>query len=162
KNHADVLRVLDHYLTYQRRQHQVASATPRTAPTGFERYVPIWTGTGAQYVVLDYPTPNAYHDRAAITLLRNAYEIYKQGDLLSDLVKHLRDRVEKAGADERAALHLAVGYLHWWNGDKGAALAEMALATAAVPGDVELRLDLADLRERHGSLEDALALADSI
>jgi hypothetical protein len=122
----------------------------------------VWTGSNPRFFPLDYPAPNAYHDQTAIALLRNAYEIYKRDDLLSDLFKHLLGSAEKAPADERAARHLAAGYLHWWNGDKAEALKELARASDAVPGDLDLRLDVAERREQQGTLEDALALADSV
>jgi tetratricopeptide (TPR) repeat protein len=163
KGHADVLRLLDHYLAYQRRQPRTTrpAAGTRSGPAS-RQYVSVWTGPSANVVALDYPLPNAYHDETAITLLRNAFEIYKRDDLLSDLFKHLRAPSEKAAGDEGAALHLAAGYLHWWNGEKAEALAELGRASDAVPGDLDLRLDVAELREQHGTLEDALALADSV
>ena len=38
---------------------------------------------------MTYPAPNDYFDYGAIMLLRNAYEYYRQADLLSDLLPRL-------------------------------------------------------------------------
>ena len=110
---------------------------------------------------MDYPTPNPYYDLAAIQVLRNAFELYKREDLLSDLLVHLKKTLETGSEVDRAYLHLALCYLHWWADDKDEALGELTRAAEASKSDPELLLNLAELRAERNEPEEALRVADS-
>jgi len=119
-------------------------------------------GRGNRYISIDLPQPNDYLDQGAIALLRNAFEIFKKADLLSDLFAHFRKQIEPAPPGQRVYFHLALGALRWWNDEKEEALNQLTLATQQVPDDANLVLDVADLREKNNEFEAALALLDSI
>jgi tetratricopeptide (TPR) repeat protein len=161
---ADVLRLLDRYLAHERRQKRTgpAARAPAGPTLNGNPYYRVWTAQGSSYVMLDYPTPNDYHDYTGISLLRTAYDLYKRDDLVSDLFRHLRAAGDAAPQGERVFYHLALGYLHWWAGEKDEALRELTRGSELAPADLNLRLEVAELRERHGEPEEALALADSI
>src|SRR5262249_43100066 len=113
KAHADRLRLLDAHLARPRRQNEAAGpARPRALPgPGNNNYV-VHVGASARQVQIDYPPPNTYYDAGAIQLLRNAFELYKRDDLLSDLLAHLRKRLASVPEADRVYLRLGLAYLH--------------------------------------------------
>ena len=165
KRLADVRKVLDMYLASVRRQNLTApkaassgrSGQPGNmnmqlySPQGYYRPAPI-----------DYPQPNEYFDQTSITLLYNAFDLHKKGDLLSDLFAHVGKQLEGAQGAERLYLQLETGYLHWWAGEKDEALALLNNAVQSAPADHSLLIEVAELRERNNEFEAALALLDSI
>src|SRR5262249_45601343 len=109
--------------------------------------------------------PGAYLDAGAIQLLRNAYELFRRDDLLSDLVAHVgKPTGAGAGGDAAAALyaHLGLSALRWWADEKDEAARELRRASDLVPTDADLRLDLAELLARRQEADEALAVADSV
>src|SRR5262249_30200422 len=98
----------------------------------------------------------------------NAFEIYKRDDLLSDLFAEFRSRlnkvggVAKEGTVDAVMLHLGLAYMYWWSGDKEQATQELAEASARAPQDLDLRLEVAALREAQGEPEAALAVVEGI
>jgi tetratricopeptide (TPR) repeat protein len=165
--HADVVAVVDRYLAAMARREPGGPASRGrpalfTSPYGPQQSVyPIWTSQGQTNANLDFPRPNDDLDYGAITLLRNAFESYRRADLVSDLIGHFRAQVPRAEASGRIEPRLALGYLLWWDDDKDEAVATLTRA-AELKGDPQLRLDLAELRERRGERDEALALADSV
>jgi tetratricopeptide (TPR) repeat protein len=163
--HADALKVLDQYLDLLRRRERVTptsrARTPIFAWASNPGTVSIWVGVNPNHIQLDFPRPNDYFDYGAIMLLRNAYEYYKRDDLLSDLLAHVRAQVPADDAAGRHDARLLLGYLLWWDDEKDEAIAELA-GVAEATRDAQLRLDLAEMRERRGEREAALALADSV
>lgn len=169
KAHVDVLRILDHYLAFVRRDRSAPGATARAAAqatsTGLPpNYLRISVGKLITNVPLDFPSPNSYFDLGAIQLLRNAYEIYKRDDLLSDLFSHVRVQAENSelAESERVQASLAMAYLHWWNDEKDEAVAWHSRAGASSKNDAEVLLEQTEMRERRGEAEQGLALLDAI
>ncbi len=158
----DVLRALDGYLDGARRQKERAPAAGRGGAAA-----PPPANPFARSAQPDYPPPNDHYDAAALQVLHGAFELYRRKDLLSDLTGHFRTRLARAGPPvrggaERTQLRLGLAYLQWWADDKDEALEELTRATEDAPADAELRLEVAQLRERRGELDEALALADSV
>ncbi len=165
KAHADVLALLDRYLASRIRESKQTLATRRSGSSqqyyGYQQYL-IWMGPNQRGVNLDFPFPNDYYDHGAIQLLRQAFELYKRDDLLTDLLKHLSYQLGKAPDSDKVYYHLGIGYLHWWNGDKEPALKELTAASDSASSDLNLRLETAGLRERNGEPDEALAMIDAI
>ena len=162
----DVTRLLDHYLAAARRPERVARRTRALASASASAVArrnqfQVWTGKTARFTSVSYPTPNPYYDLASIQVLRNAYELYKRNDLLSDLRSHLKKSLETASDVDRAYTHLALCYLGWWDEDKDEALRELTEAAKASKSDPELLLGLAELRAQRNEPEEALRVADS-
>jgi hypothetical protein len=111
---------------------------------------------------ITYPSPNEYFDAGAIYLLYNAFDMHRRADLASDLFAHLRKQLDAAQGAEKLHLHLAIAYLHWWSEEKDEALAELAKAIESAPGDHNLVLEVAALREQNSDFDAALTLLDSI
>jgi tetratricopeptide (TPR) repeat protein len=166
KAYADVTKLLDLYLAHQRRLNQAApkssSTTRQSLASRGQMQIILYVGGQRRGIQIDFPQPNEYFDEGAITLLRNAYEVYKKADLASDLFTHFRKLADPAPADEKVYHLLALGYLHWWNSEKEEALNQLTLAAKQVPADVNMLIDVAELRERNNEPDVALALLDSI
>jgi tetratricopeptide (TPR) repeat protein len=165
KKWADVLRILDIGLGTARRHNLMA---PRSAATsrrwqgnGYNLFVYGKKGTGRN-VTLNFPTPNDYYDIYTTSFLYATFALFKEADLLSDLVAHLRKQVEAASGPEKLYIHLALGYVHWWANEKDEALDELGAAVRSAPGDHNLVLEVSAMREQNGEPEAALALLDSI
>jgi tetratricopeptide (TPR) repeat protein len=170
KAHADVLKLLDRYLNYVRSPAQVASrarasgssTASQLANLGTINYTIYLTKTPTS-IRLDFPGNSAYLDIGAITLLRNAYELYKRDDLLSDLITHVRKPIDAKGSESDVLYaRLALSALRWWSDEKDEAVAELEKASELVPSDAELKLSLADLRAKRQEPDEALAIVDSI
>ncbi len=166
KQHAEVLRLYDRYWAYVLQQKRAASrpsSTRRSSTNANSPYYQIYGASNATNVRISFPLPNDYFDAGGIMLLRNAYEIYKRDDLLSDLLAHLRAAAAdpQRGAD-RIYPQLAVAYVESWQESPREAVDEFARACEFAPDDLDLKLELAELCETNGDLEEALELADTI
>src|SRR5262249_11389686 len=115
-----------------------------------------------QNVALTYPTPNDYYDDNCISVLYAAFALFRNADLSSDLFAHVRRQCDAAQGAEKVYLQLALGYLHWWAGEKDEALAQLTGAVRDAPGDHNLLLEVAALREQNGEFDAALELLDSV
>ncbi len=163
---ADVVRLLDHYMLAARRPERItrrarAIASSSASANSNNNRFQIWTSKAVNFSSTTYPLPNPYFDMAGIQVLRNAYELYKRDDLLSDLTTHLKQSLAAGNDVDKAYTHLALCYLHWWNDDKDEALAELTEAAKASKSDPELLLELAELRAQRNEPEEALRVADS-
>ncbi len=152
-------------LSVRRKQERQTPAAARarlaTRLTGVSYQ--IWTGKTIRLMQISFPKPNEYLDEHSITLLRTAYELFKRGDVLSDLLAHFRRQVAVAVAPTDAVYpRLALTAFHWWNEEKDEAIAEFAKVVELSKSESELRLDLAELLEQQGERSDALALADAV
>lgn len=167
KAYADVLKLLDHYLDGVRRRHRDAAqarsrSSTNLANVGNSGYYQVWLGSATKGVRVSFPSPNDYFDSGAITVLREAFELYKRDDLFSDLLAHFKDSAKTGAEPDPIYPHLALCYLDWWNDDRDEAVAELTLASEAIKSDTALRLELAALREQRGERDEALTLVDSI
>ncbi len=166
KAHADVLKVLDHYFDWYA-QHELVAKRHRTHQTsnpGQANAVQfnMRFGKNYQWINVAYPTANAYFDVAAIQMLRAAYELYKRDDLMSDLMAHTKERVEKAPQASRVLPLLALSYLQWWNDDRDESIRSLTQAVELTKGDPELRLGLAEIRAERGENDEALAIVEGV
>ncbi len=164
----DVLRLLDHYLAEARRPErfsQRARAVPMANAAALANGRPsqfqVWTAKTPRFAQVGYPTPNPYLDLAAIQVLRNAYELYKRDDLVSDLVAHLAASLKDPSDPVKVYAHLALSAIRWWQDDKDEALRELTAASALAKSDPDLILGLAELRAQRDEPGEALKLADS-
>ncbi|HEY7326851.1 MAG TPA: DUF1583 domain-containing protein [Gemmataceae bacterium] len=163
KNHDALPRLYRAYLTAARRQQKTSSRTASKPISSMNpTYFFVYVGRNRQRVQIDFPQPNDYLDGGAIELLRNAFELYKRDDLLSDLFTHFRIELDKAPATDKVSLHLTLAAMHNWNREQEEALAEMNAASELAVGDVNLRLEVARLREQNNEFAEALAVLDSI
>ncbi len=165
KRLGDTRNVLDLYLASVRRQNLAA---PRSASSGralqsgnlnIQLYMP---NRNSRNFSIDYPQANEYFDNTSLTLLYNAFDLHKRADLLSDLFAHFRKQLDSAQGAERLYLQLAIGYVHWWAGDKDQALTLLTEAVQGAPSDHGLLMEVAGLRERNNEFDAALALLDSV
>src|SRR5262249_1595492 len=128
------LTLLDHFLDYhaawanQRRDNPLsrlaASGPPARATTATST---ISVGGVLRRVNMSYPSPNAYYDTYAISVLRSIFEQFKQRDLIGDLAEHLEQRAAKA-TGEKIYDTLAAAYVQAWSEDQDAALKTLARA----------------------------------
>jgi tetratricopeptide (TPR) repeat protein len=166
KQHSDVLRLLDHSLDALSSPDRVArrakaSVQPVTM-TGRGISVAVYNNPNtARSVAIDFPTPGVYFDQGTIQALRNAFELYRKDDLLSDLTAHLEARL-KATQRDPVYERLALAYVHWWGDDKDEAIKELTSIAEATPNDADLALTIAELRANRNEPLEALALADSV
>jgi tetratricopeptide (TPR) repeat protein len=164
KVHADIPRLYEVYLSASRRQRKASGhrASSRSLSSPQQRNYMIYAGRNRRMVSIDFPQPNDYLDDGAIELLRNAFELYKRDDLLSDLFGHFRKELDKAAEADKIYPRLTLAALHWWNREYEPALGEMNAASDLVPEDVNLRLEVARLREHNNEPQEALAILESI
>jgi len=162
--YGDVARLLDRYLAAVRAPEAVArrARAKNSAGTSGRSNYAILVGKAHKYVNLDYPTPNAYFDFAAIQVLRNAFELYKRDDLLSDLTAHLKAEADRLPEGEKVYPTLALGYLAWWSDDKDEAVRHLTRAVELAGGDVDLRLGVAEIQAKRGEPAEALELVDAV
>ncbi len=168
KGYADIPKLIDYHLQSLRRQRQSgrkSSTVSRISNSGqVVRNVVIYAPGGrARALSIDYPAANAYFDQAGIQMLRNAYEIYKRDDIISDFVTHFRNRTkEDIPKPDRLDALLILSALDWWENDKEAAIDALQKALALSGGDAELALSLAELHEKQGERDEAMAVIDGI
>ena len=170
KAYADVLKLLDHDLAVTRKRQEQAAQRGRPQRSGFSPAVgsvynySVWTNPKTTtYARLNFPVPNEYYDNGAITVLRNAYELYKRADLLSDLTAHFRGLADAAPTPADALYpRLALSYLLWWEDDKDGSIAEFAKVAGSAKAESDLRLVLAELYEQRGEPAEALGLVDDV
>src|SRR5262249_12543444 len=93
---------------------------------------------------------------------RETYELYRRDDLVTDFLSYLRGQLDKLPVSERVWPHLAACYIHWWGDDREQSLAELTLASEAVPGDATLRFEVATAHEKNNAPDEPLGVADSI
>ncbi|WP_422924867.1 DUF1583 domain-containing protein [Singulisphaera sp. PoT] len=168
KSYADIPRLIDQQLLIARRARQSGkrnrTAARSSANVAISSRIVIYQANGqARSMQVDYPTPNAYLDQSGISTLRNAFDIYKRDDLLSDLLGYYRKRAEKAeSAQDRLDASLVLSALDWWDENKDTAVADLKKAVEFSGGDNELALALAALYERQGEPDEAMATLDGI
>lgn len=161
----DVRQLLDLFLATARRQNlatpksTTTSRRPQAGGLGITLYSRSRSYNQTQ---IQYPSPNDYYDASMLTVLYNAFDLHKKGDLLSDLFAHLQEQLATTRGAERLYVQLALGYLHWWAGERDEALAQLTDATRSVPGDHGLILEVAALREQNNEFTEALALLDAV
>src|SRR5262249_5518919 len=110
-----------------------------------------------------FPKVNEYLDATAIQGLRQAFEMYKRDDLMSDLVVHLRRKADAAtGSGEANQARLALSSVLWWNDARDEAIAELTRVVGAARPESDLRLDLAELLEQQADYAGALASVDAV
>ncbi|WP_425618770.1 DUF1583 domain-containing protein [Anatilimnocola sp. NA78] len=141
-----ILKVLDHYFKYNdarsAKQRQVASRKTTRSPNMGNGYYYIWIGNQQQHVSSSFPTGNNYTDEACLQVLRNAFEVYKRHDVLSDLEGYLRKRQAAAPEADRVNYAFALVAFQAWNNEKEAATTELAAASQLVPHDVAVRMQV--------------------
>ncbi len=163
KAHATIPPLYLAYLTAYRHQHQASGRTSSgRATSSWQGNYSVYVGNSRRQIAIDFPQPNDYLDGAAIELLRNAFELYKRDDLVSDLFGQFRQELDKADAADKVSLRLTLAALHWWNHEYEQALTAMNAASDLAPADVYLRLEVARLRESNNEPREALAILDGI
>ncbi len=95
-------------------------------------------------------------------MLREAYELYKHHDLLSDLFARFRRQAEEGPDSGRVWWRLGLAYLYWWNDEKDLGAVELGRAVKLVPADQDLKFDLATLYERRDDFDAALAAVETV
>jgi tetratricopeptide (TPR) repeat protein len=163
KAHAEILPLFDRYLQASMEDKVSATVRPSSASASrnsYRGYFQLHVGGKSQHVQLDYPPANDYLDQGAITLLREAFELYKRDDLLSDLYPYFAQRIEQAAGGDKTPWRLAIASLAWWNEDRERAITEVTSASEAAPADVGLRFDLVEMHEKAGDMSSALAIVD--
>ena len=167
KAYPDVLATLDRFLAAGTRGKVTTSAGARPSASkalaNRNNAVSYWiNGQASRGVAIDFPSANERHDLAALGVIRTAFEVFRRDDLLSDLSSHMQSRADAASGLERADLLLALGYCLWWNDDKEEAEQAVARAAEVAGPDPSVRMILAELYERQGSLAEALATVDAV
>ncbi|AMV19156.1 DUF1583 domain-containing protein [Planctomyces sp. SH-PL14] len=163
----EVLAILDRYLDYNQERSAIERAKPRRSGQRSTRsqgsnYYQIYNGKSSNHVQVAYPVPGPYYEMDALMLLRNAFEVFSRNDLLSDLQKHLEERLAAATESQRIDRRLALVAFHSWNDDAEGAVRHIAEASRLAPQDWELRTDVAQLHAASNRFEDALAIVDEV
>ncbi|MBX3451493.1 MAG: DUF1583 domain-containing protein [Planctomycetaceae bacterium] len=165
KSHSELLHVLDVTSDIGIREAKIRRSSRKTSQPGNTRpstYINYWYGSNQQGIQLAYPAPSEYFNQSQITLLRQAFEVFRRNDVLSDLTDHLKKQVETAPPDDLFYRQLAYGYTLWWQDERDEAAVIIAKAAALVPDDLEFRLELALMHQQLDDLDAALAIVDSI
>jgi tetratricopeptide (TPR) repeat protein len=165
KNHPEILHVLDvgSEIGVQEAKIRRSSRKPsRSSNTRSSTYIYYWYGTRQQGIQLAYPAPSEHFDQSQLTLLRQAFEVFRRNDVLSDLTDHLKKQAETAPADDIFYRQLAYGYTLWWQDEQDEAVAVISKAAALVPDDPEFRIELALLHQQRNDFDAALSIVDSI
>lgn len=170
KAYPDAIKILDRFLLTARRNRESSGARSKSRSYGnpwgggYAAYQVALSGSkNFNYIQFDYPSSNSFYDYGALTILRNAYEMLQSADVLSDLVDHFKKRLAKPLDDLDAVYSLlGLSYLHWWNDEKDDAVEFALKASEKLPSDVDLRLAAAELREKQGDNDQALALIDAV
>ncbi len=173
KAYDDVLKILDYEMTVLRRrlEHQSPGAAAARQPGAVRdlrgRLHPAVPDLGRQVAEVHHasssPCRTTTSTRRRSRSLREAFELYKQEDLVSDLVAHFQRQAEAASNPADAAYpRLCASYVLLWNGDKDEAIAEFTRVAETSRAESGLRLELAELLEQQGDRDDALAAADAV
>lgn len=166
KQHAEIFKLYDRYWDYflqQKRADARRRSGRRSNSNASSPYYTLTIASKSKRVHIAFPLPNDYFDAGGISLLRNAYELCKRDDLLSDLTAHLRAAADdQARGADRIYPRLALAYVHSWEESPREAVDEFARACELAPDDLGLKLDLAEMYETNGDLEEALAQADAV
>ena len=166
KRHDQVLALLDKYLDHndaRAAQERLKARPPSRQPSAGSYYLRTYYGKQPQRGhSVSFPSVSEYFDLSSLQLLRNAVEVFERNDVLSDLVSHLRQRLEKAAAGDQVAAHLALAYVHWWSSEREESLARMKTACELAPQDWQLHMDLAGFHVESQEFDEALALIDAI
>ena len=116
-----------------------------------------------QYKQIDYPMPDVRFDQQAITMMYNAYHIFKTKDKVDDLFAWLKKQTkDKDAGNERDFLELSESFFRHWNGDSDGSTMALVNLAKAHPEDFSVRLRLAKVYQKAGDNEAALALVDSV
>ena len=168
-----VLDIMDQTLDLVVKEGQHARATRlkqrrrRPTPTrpnssyGYSTYY----GTTRNYVRMDYPPPNDYVHAAGLLILRQAFETLNRNDVLEDLPKRLRQRLDAAKAandDSMLYEQLLLGYVLWWSDEKEEAVELLTAAARQLPDDPSFRLEMGQLHQLLGDPDTALDIVESI
>ncbi|WP_254508225.1 DUF1583 domain-containing protein [Anatilimnocola floriformis] len=161
KKYDVIVEVLDHYFKYNDaragKQRQVANRRNTRSPTQSNGYYFIWNGTQQSAINAVFPAASIYTDDACLQVLRNAFEVYKRHDVLSDLEDYLRKRQTAAPEADRVNYSFALIALQAWNNEREAATAELIAASRLIPLDVNVRMQvvraLADTKDYDQALE---------
>jgi len=133
---SESLTLLDHFLDYhaawanQRRDNPLSRLAPSGPPARTTATSTVSVGGVLRRINMSYPTPNAYYDTYAISVLRSIFEQFKQRDLINDLLEHLEERTAKA-TGEKIYDTLAVAYVQAWSEDQDAAKSAYPIAARA-------------------------------
>ena len=177
EEHVQILEILDACLDVataeaQHRQLVAASQTQRrttiatSSPPG---RLNLYYGTETIQANLTFPPANTYQNRSAITVLRQAHEVFQRNDMGTDLVDHLRQRLvatqqhrkdSRVDNDVHAKLYLASAL--WWIEEQDEAVDLRAQVSASLPDDLSMRFEMASMHESRGDFEDAMEIVDSI
>lgn len=166
KKNTEVLQVLDLWLNYYQKNVAQNKSGKNVKPKvvnarNSQIYVGIYYGTNQNGVTMSQET-NEYFSPSTLAILRNAYEVFKANDVLSDLQKHLSKRLELAADENKIVAHLALMYFCTWSDEKEGALRHLQQASAFAPQDVQLRLELVQMLIELNDFSAAMAALDSI
>src|SRR4029077_17997221 len=95
-------------------------------------------------------------------LLREAFELYKSGDLMSDLFTRFREQAESSPESARVFWRLGLSYLYWWNDEQEQSVTELGRALELVPADMSLRMEIVEMHERRNEFDAALKSVEGI
>ncbi|HEY2251920.1 MAG TPA: hypothetical protein VGH74_12700, partial [Planctomycetaceae bacterium] len=129
-----VLKLFERYLSFAQRQRETtAKATANRRGASQQGYrgrygYSVYIGKTQRNVQMDYPMPNEYYDYGFVSLLREAFELYKAGDVISDLFAHFREQADKSPESARVFWRLGLSYLYWWNDEQEQSVAELGRA----------------------------------
>jgi len=168
KRNDEVLAILDRFLDFNHERSALQRAQPRrpgqrsTSRNQGSTYYSLYYGKQATHVQLAYPVPGPYYQQDALIVLRNAFEVFSRNDLLSDLQKHLEERLAQGDDSQQIDRRLALAAFHSWNGEAEGALKHLAEASRLAAQDWGLRADVAQLHAASNEFEEALAVVDAI
>lgn len=170
EENAKILTILDPALDIsiaQAKKRRLNAATRAKRPTSSQQVYygnqfNLKYGKEQIYVNVEFPRPNEYVDQASLMLLREVFEVFKRNDVIADLSKHMRKRLEEAKDDDKTYDQLMLGYVLWWNEEQEEAAQVLSAAADGLPDDPAFRLETAKLHESLGDVDRALEIVDSI
>jgi len=168
EEHAKILSLLGSSLdistevAMRKRAEQNRRRTTTTAQAYYSTNFSLKYGKEDIRVQFDYPRPSQYVDATTLTLLREAYEVFKRNEVLDDLPAYLEQRLQAASDDEKLYATLLLAYTRWWLEEKEEALTLLKKAGTYLNDDPAFRLEIATLHQSMGDTEDALEIVEAI
>ncbi|NOX57192.1 MAG: tetratricopeptide repeat protein, partial [Planctomycetes bacterium] len=156
----DLLKLLDRALELGPALRRKVPGLSRAAGVGRTAVGVTILSKNPRYVTVRFPLPNTYLATNEIIVLRNAYEFCKEKDKVDELLEHLKQRAETAQGEDRLTPLLARAAVCWWDDRKAPAVEAFKRAVQALPHNLDLQLQLAELYEQMGEVEQALSLVD--
>ena len=170
---AKVLTVIDQTLDVEiqerikTRRQQSLTRRPRRSNSNryYNSRITFQYGDESSRVEVEYPRSSVYLSTVGISLLRQAYETLKRNEVVEDLTALLRQRVATAQSDAPETLlyeRMMLATVLYWQDEQLEAIELFRAVAQELKDDPKFALQIAQLYEKLGEFDEALAIVDAI